>query len=105
MNDLILFDNQERPVLNIETAQKLSTWEKKLKEIKKAEDEIKATILAEMEAHDIIKLETEELIITRVEEYDRETLDSKRMKQEIPTVYDEYVKLTTVKPSIRIKLR
>ena len=36
---------------------------------------------------------------------DRETLDSKAMRKDFPRLYDQYVKMTPVKSSIRVKIK
>ena len=75
------------------------------KEIKAKEDELKKAILTEMESKGIIKLETDELTISYVASTDRETFDSKKLRADNPDLYDEYIRMSTVKPSIRIKLK
>ena len=37
-------------------------------------------------------------------ETERETFDSKQFKADMPELYDEYVKFSKVKPSVRIKV-
>lgn len=68
-------------------------------------DEYKTKIKEEMEKKNIIKLESDVFTITYVESFDKETFDSKRFKAENKELYDEYVNIATVKPSIRIKFK
>ena len=74
-------------------------------EINHQESELKKAILEEMEAKNILKLETEELAITYIAASYRETFDSKSLRKDQPDIYDEYVKISPVKSSVRVKVR
>lgn len=95
----------EAAILDGTTAKHIAEFEKMAKEIKAKEDELKKAILTEMESKGIIKLETDELTISYVAATDRETFDSKKLRADNPDLYDEYIRMSTVKPSIRIKLK
>jgi predicted phage-related endonuclease len=95
----------EAAILDSTTASKIAEFEKMAKEIKAKEDELKKEILKEMESKGIIKLDTDELTISYVAPTDRETLDTKALREELPDIYDTYVKISPVKSSIRIKLK
>ncbi len=101
MNELITTNGE----LTAETSLKIAEFERQVKEIKKQEDELKKAILAEMENKGIIKLDTPDLAITYVAPTNRESLDTKALKEELPDIYDTYVKISPVKPSIRIRLK
>jgi hypothetical protein len=58
-----------------------------------------------MEENDIKKIDTGDLIITRVLPTVRKSVDSTKLKKEMPDVYTLYLKESTVKGSIRIKER
>ena len=58
-----------------------------------------------MEEKNIIKLETNELIITYVAETYRESFDSKTLKAEDEELYNKYVQISPVKSSVRIKVK
>ena len=92
-------------ILDPDTASRIAFFERKTKEIKAKEDEIKALILSEMERKGIIKIDTEEMTITRVPETTRESFDTKKFKVDNPLTYDEYCYLSPVKSSVRIKLK
>lgn len=102
--ELIKFEN-EVAVLDNETSIKIAEFEKQLKAIKEQEDILKQAILEEMETRGIIKLETDSLVITYIEPSDRETFDSKSFRTDHQDLYDEYVKMTPVKSSIRLKVK
>ena len=83
----------------------LADFEKQAKAIKAKEDELKKRILEEMEKNGIIKIDTAELTITYVAPTTRETFDSKAFRADNPSLYDEYVKIGAVAPSVRIKVK
>lgn len=68
-------------------------------------DDIKAKLLAEMEANNIAKIDTENLLISYIAPSSRESLDAKKLRDEMPEVYDAYAKIAQVKSSIRIKVK
>ena len=92
-------------ILEEETSKKIAEFERQLKDIKAKEDELKQAILEEMEAKSIIKIDTEDITISYVAPSDRETFDSKAFKENHQELYDEYVKMSPVKSSIRIKVK
>ena len=104
MKELIAI-TENGAILSRDTVEKIAEFERVAKEIKAKQDELKAAILAEMEEKNILKLETPEMIVSYVAAYDKESLDTKAIKEELPDIYDTYAKLSPVKASIRIKLR
>ena len=92
-------------LLNPETSARIADFETQVKMLKEAEEALKGQILAEMEMQGISKVETPELIITYIAEQDRETFDSKEFRNDHSDLYDQYIRMTKVKPSIRIKVR
>ncbi len=102
--ELIKVEN-EIGVLDTEVSRKVAEFEKALKEIKEKEEELKQNILIEMEKKNILKLETDTLSVTYIAPTERETFDSKKFREDNPDLYDEYVKFSPVKSSIRIKVK
>lgn len=92
-------------LLNSETSAKIAEFERKAKAIKAQEDELKAAIMEEMKANNIIKLETPELVINYIEPSYRETFQTAGFRADHPALYDDYVKISPVKASIRIKVK
>jgi predicted phage-related endonuclease len=84
---------------------KLKLIADKIKELKKQEDEIKKAILEEMENKNILKIDTDEVSISYIASSDRETFDTKKFREEHSDLYDEFVKFTPVKSSIRVKVK
>lgn len=106
MNELIKIENG-LAVLDAEISKKIVEFERQLKAIKEQEEELKKAILEEMEKNGILKFEDETngLSITYVAPYDKEAFDSKKFRADNPDMYDEYIKFTPVKSSIRIKVK
>ena len=103
--DKLIRVEQNTALLNPEVSSKLAEFEKMSKEIKAKQDELKQRILAEMEKHGILKIETDELIINYIAPSSRETFDSKTFRKDNPDLYDEYVKISTVSASVRMKVK
>ena len=80
----------------------LKQMEEKVKTLKET---LSTYLLQEMESKNIKGIETPEMTISYVDSYERETFDSKTFKKDYPDMYDDYVKFTTVKPSVRIKTK
>lgn len=91
--------------LSEEVCERIINLEKQAKEIKKQQDNMKAEILDAMQKYGVLKLDNEFLKIALVPEHDAERFDSKTFKDENPDVYDMYVKISKVKPSIRITVK
>ena len=91
--------------LSEEVCEKIVSLEKQAKEIKKQQDSMKHEILDAMQKYGVLKLDNEFLKIAFIPEHDAEKFDSKTFKEENPDIYDSYVKLSKVKPSIRITVK
>ena len=92
-------------LLNADISKQIAGFEKTIKEIKEKEDDLKQAILNEMESKGIVKIDTDDLTINYIASADRETFDSKTFREDHADLYDEYIKFTPVKSSIRIKLK
>lgn len=101
---LIKLEN-EIALLEPEVASNIAYFETMIKYAKEQEEMLKKSILDEMEAKGILKIDTPELTITYVGATDRETFDTKGFRADYPNLYDEYVLIKGVKPSIRIKIK
>lgn len=104
MNELIKYENN-LAILDKETASKIAEFERQAKYIKEQEDALKALILEEMQSKNIYKLDTGEMTITYVSATTKETFDSKEFRNAHADLYDEFVKISPVKASIRIKVK
>lgn len=104
MSDLIT-QKEGIAILDPETARRIADFERKMKEIQRVENEIRRVILEEMQEKKISKIETDDLLITYSATTDRQTFDAKAFRRDYPDLHDEYIKITPIKESIRIKLR
>lgn len=77
--------------------------EKKLAEENR--NKVRDKIIEIMKAQGITKFENENISITYIAPTDAETFDSKKFKEEHPNTYQEYVKITHKKESVRITLK
>lgn len=82
-------------------------FEKKALEMKLKQDELKKNIKEAMEEHGITKWTSpnEELEVTYRKPSTRTTLDSKRIKEELPDIFEEYSKTSNVSSSISIAVK
>ena len=103
MNNLIIL-TKAGALLTDETASKIAEFERQKKKIDALENELRAEIMMEMESRGIIKAVSKEVSITYVPAGDRESFDSKAFRKDHPDLYDDYVRISPVKPSIRIKV-
>ena len=100
MNEIILTENG----LTEEDKNLLVNFFRAQKEIKKQEELLKANLLNQMKEHDIkqIKIEEENIVIDYILPSSRESIDSKRLREEKPDIYDEYCKISPVKDYVKI---
>ena len=105
MNELIKVENGNS-ILDPRISNRIAEFERQIKFIEEQEKALKEAIKDEMEAKGILKVEdkTSGMSITYIAPTMREAFDSKKFKADKPDLYDEYVKLSPVKSSIRIKL-
>lgn len=92
-------------ILDAETASTVAQIERQMKYLKEQEEALKKVILAEMEAKNIIKIDTPDMTVSYIAQTDRETFDSKKFRNDDPDTYDKYVRMSPVKASIRIKVK
>ena len=104
MNDLIKYEKGE--FLLVEDAvNTITTIENEIKRLKEIQDNYKEQLLMIMEEQNILKIDIPELTITRKTSTTRESLDTKALKEELPDIYDTYVKISNVKGSLTIKVK
>ena len=102
--DLIKIENNNA-VLDAEIAYQIAEFERQAKLIEEQEKRLKSAILKEMEAKGIIKIETDSILINYIAPYDREKFDSKRFRSDHSDLYDEYVSMSPVKASVKVKVK
>lgn len=101
MNDLIKFEHGE---LARKAVDYIIGVEKQMKALKEQYDQFKSDLLTAMEQNGIVKFESDNVRINYIGESTRETFDSKQFEADFPDLYDAYIKMSTVKPSVRVKV-
>lgn len=101
MDGIIKFEDGK---LAQQTVDYITAIESQMKVLKEQYDAFKTELLNAMEQNGIVKFESENLKINYIAETTRETFDSKQFKADMPDLFNEYVKFSKVKPSIRIKV-
>ena len=101
MNDLIKIENGQLAEKTVEVIRNFETQKKAFEEQYNA---FKSELLDAMEQNGIVKFQGENVTISYIAETEREDFDKKQFKADMPDLYDEYVKFTKVKSSIRIKV-
>ena len=101
MNDIIKFENGK---LSDKAVEFIVGVEMQMKALKDQYEQFKSDLLTAMEKNGIVKIESGDVRINYIAESNRETFDSKQFKSDMPDLYNEYVKFSKVKPSLRIKV-
>ena len=86
-------------------SKELADLEATIKAAKQREDEIKSALLEEMEKAGVLVVETDQVRIAYTRGGDREALDTKSLRKDLPDIYDTYVVFQKVKPSLRITVK
>lgn len=102
---LLVINEKNEIELSKGISEQIKEFEMQVKAIKEKEEQLKESILDGMRTNNLIKLDTPDISITYVAPTKKETLDTKRLKEEKPDVYLAYIKLSDVKDSIRIKVK
>lgn len=79
--------------------------EKRAKEAKIQGEALRAGLLNQMMEKGLKRIETDRMLLTVKESYERETLDSKKVKELAPEIYNECKKVTKIKESLLIKIK
>lgn len=101
MNELVKVENGKIEVAK-ELVKQIVEFQKVKLEMDLKEKELKNSLKEAMEACGITKWTTDGLCATITSASTRTTLDSKRLKEELPDVYEEYSKTSNVSSSLRL---
>lgn len=93
------------PIEVMPALQKLQDLEIQAKSIKEQQEKLKEDLLNAMETHGVKKWDNEVMTITYTSPTTRTSIDSSKLKKELPDVFSKYSKTSNVKSSIRIKLK
>lgn len=108
MKDLLVqYANNELQVeeINNKISEVIADLKSKQENLENINKEIKEKILATMEENGEKKFENEFISITYVAPTTRTTVDSKKLKDEQPQIFEQYSKVSNVKSSVRIKVK
>lgn len=101
MNELVKVENGKIEVAK-EVVKQIIDFQKIKLEMDLKEKELKKVLKEKMEECGITKWSTDGLCATITSATTRTTLDSKKLKEELPDIYDEYSKTSNVSSSIRL---
>lgn len=104
MNEIITMTNQ-MPMIATEIEGQIAQLEIQAKEIKKQQEVLRSALLEAMEENNIVKLDGEYVTITYVQSTEREEFDKAKFRVDNPDLYDDYIKMSPVKASLRIKVK
>lgn len=93
------------PVEMVPILQELQALEIESKSIKEKKSNLKEHLLLAMEKYDIKKWDNDLMTISYVPNTNRVTVDSSKLKKNYPDIYNDCIKTSIVKSSIRIKLK
>lgn len=101
MNELVKFENNEI-MISKDTIEKLKNFYELKAKMDIMEKELKSDLKTAMELKGIKKFIVNGLCATIKDSTTRTTIDSKRLKEECPDIYEEYSKTTNVASSITL---
>lgn len=104
-NDLIVIENENLIKLNEKFLKNLLKEKELKRKVDTRLDDMMSKLLEEMERKNIKKIDTPEILINYIEAIDKETFDKGKLKEEHPELYDDYVKFSPVKSSLRVKVK
>lgn len=99
-NSLILFENRSLDILKA-----LKESEESYKKLEEQRDKLKAELLKAMEEYNLDKWENSEFSVSYIAPTERTSVDSKKLQKLHPDIYTEVVKTSSVKASVRFKVK
>lgn len=98
--DLTLFQSKAMAVM-----QEIAELDRMKKQLEAKDKVVRQELQEAMDKYGIKKFENDILKVTYVEPTVRETIDSKKLKAELPAVAAKYTKTSQVKGSVRIEVK
>lgn len=98
--DLVLFQSNA-----LATMQKIAELDLQMKQLEAQDKVVRQQLQELMDKYGVKKFENDILKITYVEPTTRSTIDSKKLKEELPAVAEKYTKISQVKGSVRIEVK
>lgn len=88
-----------------QVSDKITLIKASLKELEEIEKEVKSRLIQEMEQNALKTLENGPLKVTYVAPYTKEAVDTKRLKEVMPEVYEKYKKVSNIGASLKITIK
>ena len=104
-NEIVVLNSNGELTIAEKFTKELVKLETLSKDIELKRDEIKKKILDTMLENGITKLENDSILIFSKQATTSERFDSKKLKVDNPDLYDSYITIVDVKPSITIKVK
>lgn len=104
MNELVRFENGEIIVAE-QLCREIAEFEIKKAEMDIKQKELKQELKEAMENHNIVAFDNDWFKITYRKPSERTTVNSAKLKEELPDVYEEYSKTSKVASSVSIAVK
>ena len=98
--DMTLFQNNAIAVMR-----KIAELDLQKKQLEAQDKAVRQELQEAMDKYGIKKFENDILKVTYVEPTTRTSIDSARLKKELPAIAEKYTKTTAVKGSVRIEVK
>jgi len=98
-----LTDGQMATIRDAE--RQIASIERTVKQLSEQESQLRSGLLELFERYGVTKWDGDEITMSYRAESTRETVDTSRLKKEQPEIYNQYIKKSTVKSSLQIKLK
>ena len=98
--DIALFQSNAMVIM-----QKIADLDLQKKQLEAQDKAVRQELQAAMDKYGVKKFENDILKITYVEPTTRTSIDSARLKKELPAVAEKYSKISQVKGSVRIEVK
>lgn len=98
--DLAVFQSKAMAVM-----QGIAALDLQKKQLEAQDKALRQELQVAMDKYGVKKFENDILKITYVEPTTRETIDSKKLKEDLPAVAAKYTKISQVKGSVRIEVK
>ena len=98
--DIALFQSNAMVIM-----QKIAELDLQKKQLEAQDKAVRQELQAAMDKYGVKKFENDILKITYVEPSTRTSIDSARLKKELPAVAEKYSKISQVKGSVRIEVK
>lgn len=102
--ELVRYEN-EKLIVAEEFTKEYAEFQRQVAKMKVKEEEIKKALKEAMEKHNLTGYEDEFIKVSYRKPSQRVTVDSKRLKEELPDVYIEYSKVSDVSSSVSIEAK